>query len=115
VEEDAYFLNLLRYVEANPVRAKLAARAEQSRWSSLGCGARTSAKLLSAWPLERPRNWRSLVNEALAKGERQRIKTSLKRGRPLGRDSWVLETAERLDLEYTLNPRGRLAKSATIV
>ena len=37
VAEDDYFLTLCRYVEANPVRAKLVERAEQWPWSGLWC------------------------------------------------------------------------------
>src|SRR5260221_3441967 len=35
VQDDAHLLTLLRYVESNPLRAKLVTRAEQWRWSSL--------------------------------------------------------------------------------
>ncbi len=34
VEDDAYFLTLLRYVWNNPVEAGLATRADEYRWSS---------------------------------------------------------------------------------
>jgi len=37
VADDLYFLMLLRYVEANPLKAKLIARAQDWEWSSLGC------------------------------------------------------------------------------
>jgi putative transposase len=107
VEEDAYFLHLLRYVEANPVRAKLAPKAEQWRWSSLGCEEAIRRKLLNDWPLERPRNWPRLVNAAMRDKEAGRIRASVERGRPLGSDEWTQSMASRLDLEYTLNPRGR--------
>jgi hypothetical protein len=55
-----------------------------------------------------------LVNEPLREGERLRVKASLERGRPLGSDAWTVEMAERMSLEYTLNPRGRPAKPAEI-
>jgi putative transposase len=112
VETDAYFLTLLRYVEANPLRAALAVRAEKWPWSSLGCEAKLSKQLLDAWPLDRPRNWTALVNEPLRESERQRVKISLERGRPLGGDEWTQEIAERLNLEHTLNPPGRPLKIA---
>ena len=112
VQEDAYFLTLLRYVEANPVRArpKLAARAQDWRWSSLGCDAPTAAGLLSPWPLERPGGWTRLVNEPLPDPQRQRVRSSLERQRPLGDEQWTRATARRLGLEFTLNPRGRPPK-----
>jgi putative transposase len=110
VQEDAYFLTLLRYVEANPLRAKLVARAQDWRWSSLGCDAATAQAMLSPWPLRRPANWARRVNEALPGPQQQRVESSLGRGRPLGDDQWAQATARRLGLQYTLNPRGRPPK-----
>jgi putative transposase len=110
VEEDAYLLTLLRYVEANPVRAKSVDRAQDWQWSSFGCEDRLRKELLSLWPVERPRNWTALVNEPLGSKEQAQIKTSLKRDRPLGSDAWTLKIAKRMGLQYTLNPRGRPTK-----
>src|SRR5271170_4299613 len=45
VEEESYLMTLLRYVEANPLRAKLVKRAEQWPWSSLGCNAKLSSQI----------------------------------------------------------------------
>jgi putative transposase len=57
VAEDDYFLTLCRYVEANPMRAKLVERAEQWRWCELWrCAHRSNDFVLSPWPVERPRN-----------------------------------------------------------
>ena len=97
----------MRYVEANPLKAKLVDRAEHWEWSSLGCGPGPRAKLLDPWPVDRPRNWLALVNQPMGEAESQRVKDSLKRGRPLGGDSWTRDMAERLGLQHTLRPRGR--------
>jgi hypothetical protein len=96
------FLTLLRYVEANPPRARMVARAEQWRWSSLGCDPKLAARLLDPWPVRRPRGWTALVNEALTDAQHARIKDSFERGRPLGDDPWTIKTAQRLGLQYTL-------------
>jgi len=110
VQEDAYFLTLMRYVEANPLPAKLVARAQDWRWSSLGCDAATAAEVLSPWPLDRPAGWARLVNAPLAEAPRRRVEASLERGRPLGDERWTQATARRLGLQFTLNPRGRPPK-----
>ena len=107
VEEESYLITLLRYVEANPLRAKLVSRAQDWRWSSLGCQSKILSSLVSDWPLGRPRDWATLVNEPIRPAERSRLKVSFERGRPLGTDQWVIEMAERMGLEHTLNPRGR--------
>jgi putative transposase len=57
VAEDHYFLTFCRYVEANPVRAKLVERAEQWRWGGFWRRAHRGTGLpLSRWSLDRPRN-----------------------------------------------------------
>ena len=112
VQEDSYFLTLLRYVEANPLRAGMVARAEQWTGSSLGCNPNLAIKLLDSWPLKRPRNWTALVNEAIPAPQRALLKSCFERGRPLGDDPWTTKTAQKLGLQYTLNPRGRPAQRA---
>jgi putative transposase len=107
VNTDDYFLTLLRYVEANPVRAKLAARAENWRWSSLSCVPEVAAPPLSPWPVTRPRNWSSMVNRPLASAMAERVALSLERGRPLGSDLWTAKTSVAMGLQYTVTPRGR--------
>ena len=109
VSEDEYFLALCRYVEANAVRAGLVERAEEWRWSGLWRRSQRQADgdlRLTAWPLERPRNWLTLVNRGLNDERLEAIRTCVERGRPLGPDAWVGDTAERLGLEFTLRGPG---------
>jgi putative transposase len=110
VEEDSYFLTLLRYVEANPLRAGMVEAAEQWAWSSLGCDEETSRKLLGEWPEDQPADWPAQVNKALSEAQLERIRTSIVRGRPLGSEPWTRRTAATMGLEYTLRPRGRPPK-----
>jgi len=110
VQEDSYFLNLLRYVEANPLRAKMVPSASHWPWSSLGCDAEVKTKLLSPWPVDRPRHWPALVDQALPEGQLDRIRTSVVRDRPLGSDAWTRKMAKTMGLQHTLRPRGRPSK-----
>ena len=109
VEQDDYLLTLLRYVEANPVRGKtpLVAKAQDWAWSSLGCDRKLATQLLSSWPVDRPRNWMSRVNQPLEPPQQRRIATSMERCRPLGGDAWTRTMAGKMGISYTLNPRGR--------
>jgi REP-associated tyrosine transposase len=107
VEDDEYLLTLFRYVEANPLRAGKVDKAQDWVWSSLGFEGRYTLKLLSPWPIDRPRNWTAIVNQALGPKDVQRIRTSIERDRPLGRPDWTASMAARMGIEYTLNPRGR--------
>ena len=108
VAEDDYFLALCRYVEANALRAELVERAEQWQGSGLWRRMHGASDLpLSAWPLERSRNWLGWVNRGLNDEQLEGIGTSVNRGRPLGPDEWVQRTAKRLGLEFTLRGAGR--------
>ncbi len=113
VAEDDYFLALCRYVEANPLRAGLAERAEQWQWSGLWRRMHGSGDLrLSPWPVERPRNWVALVNRDLSDEQMEGIRVCVQRGRPLGPENWVQRTASRLGLAFTLRGPGRPRKEA---
>jgi putative transposase len=110
VQTDAHFLIVARYVERNALRAKLVERAEDWQWSSLWRRAQGEPKLtawLSAWPMERPRDWVARGNRPETAAELESLRTSVQRGRPFGSQFWVLRTAKRLGLEPTLRPRGR--------
>jgi len=63
-----HLLTLLRFVEANPVRAKVVRQAEDWCWSSLTQtpGHDGVSIRLASWPVERPRNWLRLVNTPLS-------------------------------------------------
>jgi hypothetical protein len=112
VAEDDYFLTLCRYVEANAVRAKLVERAQQWRWCGLWRRVHRSNDLvLSPWPVERPGNWRTLVNAGLSEEELRVVRECVARGRPLGAAHWVLATAARLRLGFTLRGPGRPRKT----
>ena len=81
VETDLRFVRTIRYVEANPVRSGLVARAELWHWSSLSERLR-SLQTLDAGPFELPADeeWLALVNAtALAspKPPRRRSRTPL--------------------------------------
>ncbi|MBV8782452.1 MAG: transposase [Phycisphaerae bacterium] len=114
VEADEYFLAVCRYVEANPLRATLAMPAEGWPWSSLWeshnhCEPGTRPKL-SEWPVDRPRDWAGVVNEAMDDGQRQHIQSCLRRDCPFGSKRWAGRIAGRLKLTQTLKPIGRPRK-----
>ena len=110
VESDQHYLTVCRYVERNALRANLAGRAEAWRWGSLWrrhCGPPDAARLLADGPLPWPADWLEWVNEPQTEAELSALRTCVARGRPYGRDDWVLRTARRLGLGSALRPRGR--------
>jgi len=110
VQEDVHFLTVCRYVEANALRAGLAARAEDWRWGSLWTWRHGQGELkgwLRSWPVDRPRNWVAEVNRPMDHEALKAVRQSAGRGVPLGTDRWKARIAERLRLDITLRPRGR--------
>jgi REP-associated tyrosine transposase len=110
VETDEHFYQLVRYVERNPLRAKLVRRAQNWRWGGLWRRLHGSAEeraILSDWPLPRPASWTRYVNLPQNDAEVKAIRQSVTRGQPFGGDDWVRRTAKRLGLESTLRRRGR--------
>jgi putative transposase len=114
IQEDDHLLTVLRYVERNPVRANLVQQAEQWRWSSAGYWQDDAGRpsYLAVGPVPRPRPWLRWVNQALTLGELEALHRCVNRGTPFGSAAWVEPTAERLQLQSTLRPRGRPRKEA---
>jgi len=111
IQGDDHFLTVSRYVERNALRANLVDRSEDWPWNSLWHRRQTASPLpLTQWPVEPPRNWIQLVNKPQTEAEVESIRKAIKRGRPFGNADWIAKTAERLELESTLRPRGRPRK-----
>ncbi|MFM7413416.1 MAG: transposase [Planctomycetota bacterium] len=112
IQTDEYFHTVIRYVERNPLRANLVARAEDWPWSSLGQASCSEPIPLARWPVPRAhgrhsRTWLEWVNAPQTEAELECLRNCALRGRPFGSDSWVQHIAGNLDLEATLRPRGR--------
>jgi len=113
VQHDAHFLAVCRYVEANALNARLVPRAEDWRWSSLwrACNRYSDkAPLIHQWPVARPIDWITYVNEPARPAEMQAVRDCARRGRPYGDASWTERIAGTLGLECKLRPRGRPKK-----
>jgi putative transposase len=90
VQCDHHLLTVLRYVEANPVRARLVARAEAWEWSSLARSTSQDGRnLLSPSPIGRPDNWLDIVNENLPIDVEGALRTSAQRQIAFGDPEWI--------------------------
>jgi putative transposase len=111
MQRDDHFLTVCRYVERNPLRAKLTRTAEAWRWSSLALRSRPEegAWLTTKenWPVRPPRDWFACVNRVQTAPEVEAIHASIQRGAPYGDEAWQKRTAARLQLESSLRPMGR--------
>ena len=84
----------LRYIEANPVRAKMVERAGDYRWSSFACHGREESNdlldpvlsyaALAAYPAVRQRPWSTYVHQTPEEAELAAIRRSNETGLPYG-------------------------------
>jgi putative transposase len=75
---------VLRYVERNPLRAELVARAEDWKWFSLPGWLGRDPLLWRGALKVRDESWLIRVNEPLSDGDLRRLRLSIERGRPFG-------------------------------
>jgi len=77
---DRHFMNVCRYVEANPLCAGLVPRAENWEWSSLvRSGPVDDIDILSPWPITRPTKWIEQVNRPQGNREIREIEGQIRR------------------------------------
>lgn len=110
VEANEHCHTLIRYVEQNPLRAKLTKRAEDWQWSSLWRreqGSEEERKLLAPLPIDLPTNYLQSVNELLPKPVITNIRHSINKGKPFGSDSWTDSMVDRFNLGHTVRGVGR--------
>ena len=120
VQDDVHLLVVLRYIEANPLRAGMVADPAEYRWSSFqqhGMG--RDDPLLNSFPewddlgrteAERRKRWRAKVRGEQDEAELRAVRQSLRSGRPFGRPDWTESMAQRLNIELNPRPRGRPRK-----
>ena len=114
IQQNAFLLSVLRYVERNPVRAELVARAEDWSWSSLSPGGTAPAPKLHRGPVPRAANWLDWVNQDEESKELAALRNCVNRGAPRGGEDWVRRMAARLGLESSVRPRGRPRKTTLV-
>ena len=122
VQDDDHLLCVLRYIEANPLRAKLIAAAGEYRWSSFATPGQGAAndlldpvpayEALAAYRAVRCRRWSAYVHQTPPETEFKSIRRSNATGLPYGDSSWVKRLANRLKLDLAIRPRGRPRKAA---
>jgi len=118
IQQDEHLLTVMRYVEANPLRAGLVQRAEAWRWDSLRVrllGSAQQQALLSPSPVALPGNWTPVVNRPTPAPELETVRHSIIRSAHLGQKRWVDRVARALGLEATQRRRGRPKKRTTLV
>ena len=121
IQNDEHLLTVLRYIEANPLRAKIVKRAEDYRWSSyrthgLGEADELVDRLilfdqLSPYAAVRQRLWAKKVHRPIEEQTLAAIRRSSATGLPYGGDGWVQSLARKLNLDLTIRLSRRTTES----
>lgn len=114
VQDDRHLLVVLRYVEANPVRAGFVKSAQEWTWSShrarLGKDVPCAEGVIDDVPIDIPTPWCKYVDTPLTEKELQGLRHSIARQSPFGHANWQVAVSKEFGLESTLRPRGRPRK-----
>ena len=117
VQDGDHLLVVLRYIEANPVRAAMVADPCEYTWSSHRChGAGHADPILDSFPEweqfgrtePEPRaRWRRKVRGEQPAKELDGVRSSVRSGRPYGAEDWVEVISHRLGIVREPRRRGR--------
>ncbi len=120
IESDMYLLACCRYIERNPVRAKMVASPEDYEWSSYQekTGLQENGLVdpdpfyenLGKTVQLRQKYYREFIQQADNKEELQQIRIALQRGQLTGTKKFVDEVEKRIGLRIELRGRGRPKK-----
>lgn len=99
--DEAHLLAAARYVELNPVRARLKRRARDWRWSSarahLAC--KDDGVVWVQPPLDLRPDWRAFLGQGMSDAEADALRRGERAGRPLGGDPFGAELERRTGRE----------------
>jgi putative transposase len=113
IENGRYLSAVFKYIERNPVRAKLVERVEDWRWGSAWRRFRGSFKqkeLLSDLPMSIFDDYPAWINVAESIDEVEGVRKSVNKNAPYGSESWLEKTVIQFNLQMTLRNPGRPPK-----
>lgn len=116
--DDDYLWVAIRYVERNPVRAKMVRKAENYRWSSAGghCGLGQdellTKKLYWCRQFEGVGDWTAWLAEGDETEKLEILRRNVEKGLPCGSDKFIHKLEKVMGKSLQYRPRGRPRKDA---
>jgi putative transposase len=110
-----YYVNAVRYVLRNPVRAGIVANAEDYRWSSAAarCGLRDDAAIGDHPLVTEIQNWSEWLRVDDAKMD-DLIRRHTRTGRPLGSDEFLRQLESQTGRKLLPQKRGRPPRTSNV-
>lgn len=108
IQNNEHLVTVCRYIEANPVRAGLSPSAAQWIWSSHTARIAACEEIMQPdlLPITLPTDWGAYVDTPLTDTEIEKLRNSVNRQTPYGKEDWRDELCARMGLESTVRPRG---------
>jgi len=113
VDEDRYLWSVSRYIENNPVRAGIAKKAEDYRFSSAKAHLLGEADATLKGPLfdkGELREYKRFMRGEENEGSLGEIRRQTRLGKPLGDESFLKTLSKRLNRSLIFRPKGRPKK-----
>lgn len=117
IQIETYLLACSRYIELNPVRAKVVDKPEEYRWSSYRAkvGLEDQAwidsdpcyQALGRTREEQIRRYAAWVSDAIPEGEWDQIRAAAQRGQLTGADRFISDVARHIGRRVEFRPPGR--------
>jgi len=125
IDSECYLLRCYRYIELNPVRAKMVEKPDEYLWSSYGANAYgANNSIVTPHPLylalgkdskQRTKNYQEGFKEILEEKLIGKIRASVQTGTPLGSDKFKMEVENLLGVKVGQSRRGRPSKKGKVV
>ena len=115
VDREQYLWIVCRYIERNPVRAKVVNEPSEYKWSSAKANTALDMEENLTEPiwqshLERE-EYRRFLNQPDRKDEIERVRRSTFKGTPIGGEAFITYIAQELGLDVKTSRRGRPSKT----
>lgn len=116
IEDDTHLITVIKYIERNPVRAKLVRTCEEWRWGSAWLRAQGNAnqiaRLINEPPVDLPKDYMRWINTSDKEDDLEQLRTSVRRGSPFGSTTWMENMIQTHNLLSTVRREGRPDKSS---
>ncbi len=111
IQQDQHLLTVIRYVERNPLRAKLVKNIQNWKYSSAYQRLHTiKSTIVSSPPVSLPNNYLDFLQLPLTAAELEAARNAVNKGKPFGSDVWSDTMIDRHKLSMTVRGRGRPIK-----
>jgi putative transposase len=110
VDKEKYLWAAARYIEQNPIRAKIVEKAEDFPYSSARAHIAGRADNILGEELFKDaqmKDYIAFIRESITEEEMNRLKYSTRTGRPFGREEFIKRMEKKLDKRFILQRPGR--------